>query len=579
MRPYIEAWENSSHKDVDCMKCHAHEGLTGYIETKFTAVSMLANYFTGIYKRSKPWAEIEDKNCLECHDARLLDGKIEFTSGVHFDHTPHLTEKRRGRKLRCTSCHSQIVQGEHISVTTSTCFLCHFKNVEKEGREELSTCTSCHEPLVGDEAIRTGAHDHSEILKKEINCHSCHQVMSQGSGDVRRERCGTCHSSTEHIDRINDLEFVHEWHIEKRKVECSRCHDAIAHTQPQLDRDIRSNCQGCHDDKHSPMSQLYQGIGSQLIDTALPDTMYSVGVVCVSCHKDHLTGNGQAHIQPDACTPCHTESYRNLAAEWRKGFGNRIADIERAFRKAGAHPKLEDARHDLALIKKGGAWHNPKYADTLLTEISTVLSQAGARPKLPATIPQESKQCLKCHSTVSEIQIQLPWSQFNHKAHLSDRRISCSECHNGDNPGKMGHGRMKPAQRSCSECHHKVEAPRSDMCMPCHTPSRNVYLGQLPDIPLAPSPMAEVEMGCIDCHEEPKYNPPTNDYCLDCHDEEVVTHLELARGELAIALEESRKLKSGAVQQVRLDRGRAVHHPDLAKKVLSLDKINVKSDR
>ena len=37
-------------------------------------------------------------------------------------------EMTRGIKLRCTSCHSQIVQGQHMAVTATTCFLCHFKN-------------------------------------------------------------------------------------------------------------------------------------------------------------------------------------------------------------------------------------------------------------------------------------------------------------------------------------------------------------------------------------------------------------------------------------------------------------------
>ena len=289
MRPYITAWENSSHKDVDCMKCHAREGFTGYLETKFTAVSMLANYFTGIYRRSKPWAEIEDKNCLTCHEGRLLKGKIEFVKGVVFDHTPHLTEKRRGRKLRCTSCHSQIVQGEHISVTTTTCFLCHFKDAQLHERSSLTECRSCHDLPVGEEAITAGIKDHSSILKQELDCQACHQVMWQGTGEVRRERCGTCHSQTEHIDRISDLEFVHEWHIEKRKVDCQRCHDAITHNQPMIDKDIRGNCVGCHEDKHSPMSKIFQGIGSRLIGEAQPETMFKAGVLCVSCHKDTLS--------------------------------------------------------------------------------------------------------------------------------------------------------------------------------------------------------------------------------------------------------------------------------------------------
>ena len=50
---------------------------------------------------------------------------------------------RRGKKLRCTSCHSQIVQGSHMSVTTSTCFLCHFK--DQHFNQGLGTCTRCHQ--------------------------------------------------------------------------------------------------------------------------------------------------------------------------------------------------------------------------------------------------------------------------------------------------------------------------------------------------------------------------------------------------------------------------------------------------
>ena len=63
-----------------------------------------------------------------CHETRLLQGKVKFKR-FYFDHKPHLTELRRGKKLRCTSCHSQIVQGDHMKVTESTCFLCHFKEI------------------------------------------------------------------------------------------------------------------------------------------------------------------------------------------------------------------------------------------------------------------------------------------------------------------------------------------------------------------------------------------------------------------------------------------------------------------
>ena len=568
MRPYITAWENSSHKDVDCMKCHAHEGLTGYFETKFTAISMLANYFTGLYRRSKPWAEIEDKNCLECHSTRLLDGRIEYVKGVVFDHTPHLTEQRRGRRLRCTSCHSQIVQGEHISVTTSTCFLCHFKNVFKVGREEMSECRSCHTQPTAASDGELAAYDHTDVLEQRLSCQSCHPMMWQGSGSVSREKCGNCHSSADHLDKFDDLEFIHEWHIEKRKVECQRCHDAIEHRRPMLDKEIRGNCSGCHQEMHTPMTQVYQGIGSRLINNPMPYSMTNSGVVCTSCHKDSPTGHGGGSAVSISCEPCHDESYRRLARDWHLGFNKRIKKLEVKMRSAGVHPKIEDARHDLALIKQGGAWHNPHFADTLLSHVSSILSQAGVYTEVTAKIPAGSKQCLSCHATISELVVTKKASVFNHRSHLSDRGITCTECHVGSAPENSTHGHRKEASASCARCHHNAENIDQDNCEPCHIPSRNLYFGNIPEVQPNPSPMAEAEMTCTDCHQGPNFHPPGSAFCLDCHDEDVVSHFEFTRSELIGALPDTGRKISESLLMIFLDKGRAVHHPDLAKKVL-----------
>ena len=60
-----------------------------------------------------------------CHSVQMLEGPLSFKR-VKFDHRHHLLESRRGRRLRCVSCHSQIVQGEHVTVTESVCYMCHF---------------------------------------------------------------------------------------------------------------------------------------------------------------------------------------------------------------------------------------------------------------------------------------------------------------------------------------------------------------------------------------------------------------------------------------------------------------------
>ncbi|MBZ0263056.1 NapC/NirT family cytochrome c [bacterium] len=609
MRPYIAAWEHSSHADVSCMKCHAKPGLTGYLETKFTAMSMLANYATGLYKRSKPWAEIEDANCLTggCHQTRLLDGEIEFTRGIKFDHTPHLSETRRGRKLRCTSCHSQIVQGEHISVTTSTCFLCHFKNVTVERREELANCTLCHQTLPGmegyapmhnldTELISSDTHgdvtehigavkkeadwqtsqdagavpalfDHTNIVADSVACNTCHQRMWSGNGNVLRERCGSCHSQAEHINRIDDLEFIHEMHIEKRKVECQRCHDAITHQNPPLVEHIEGNCNTCHANPHSPMLAVYSGTGSRLVDEVIPDIMYQSGVVCASCHRDLETGMSEANISSDVtCAPCHKDNYLTLAKDWRKGYQARVADMQRALAQAGSHPQIESVRHDLALLSRGGSWHNPKFADKVLDAAGEVLGSAGAKIKKPANVPAASRECLTCHAAILSANVSLPWSDFDHPAHISERNLNCTQCHIGGKPEERSHGQRKASSQACVDCHH---SPENEECATCHFPSQRTYRGEIPEKPSAPSPMADMGMVCTDCHDASvNYQPPDTEQCLGCHDQEVVDNLEFVRAEIHTLIEDVGKRPSREQQIVIRDPGRAVHHPDLAKELL-----------
>jgi hypothetical protein len=139
MEPYYKSWAESSHKDVSCIECHFAPGLGGKARGKLLGLVQLAKYVTQS-AGPRPAAEIPDKSCLRsgCHDTRLLSGRVQF-QGIPFDHAHHVAEEdeedeelgdkpfahgdKQFIRLRCTSCHSQIVQGKHMAVTTSTCFL------------------------------------------------------------------------------------------------------------------------------------------------------------------------------------------------------------------------------------------------------------------------------------------------------------------------------------------------------------------------------------------------------------------------------------------------------------------------
>src|SRR4030065_647426 len=134
MDPYYDQWKTSRHANVSCIKCHSFSPV-------FITVTTLT-YWTGLY-HPRPRANVPDRLCLSsgCHEGRIEKGEAKL-GGITFDHQEHMTKLKRGEKLRCTSCHYSIVQGEHVAVDTNVCFLCHFKGISQG--QALGGCPGCH---------------------------------------------------------------------------------------------------------------------------------------------------------------------------------------------------------------------------------------------------------------------------------------------------------------------------------------------------------------------------------------------------------------------------------------------------
>ncbi len=233
MKPYVAAWKASKHRNVTCVQCHYPPGFRDTIWVKYQAVSQVVKWATQTYN-SKPFAEVEDASCLRsgCHERRLLEGKVTFKRGIIFDHRPHL-EEVRGRQLRCTSCHSQIVVRTHIEVRESTCFLCHFKGM-KTGRAltPIAGCTGCHGTPKGDVVVGSLRFNHEDVQRRGVACQQCHLNVIDGDGAAPRERCFTCHNQPEKLQRFTDTAFIHTFHVTGDNIDCLRCHTEIKHRLP-----------------------------------------------------------------------------------------------------------------------------------------------------------------------------------------------------------------------------------------------------------------------------------------------------------------------------------------------------------
>jgi hypothetical protein len=481
MAPYYESWLGSTHKEIACVECHIPPGITSEVRKKYEAVAMVARYFTGTYS-TNPWAEVDDQSCLRsgCHEKRVLLSR-EVYHNVLFDHRPHLTEMRRQKQLRCTSCHSQIVQGSHISVTTSTCFLCHFK--DNPINQGTGRCTFCHE--VPEKMITTAglSFDHGEVKRFDMDCTFCHEEVIKGNGEVPQERCYTCHNDPERLSRYGEAEFLHLTHVTEHKVECLNCHIEILHQIPAREAIMAAGCQSCHSSAagHSAMRDLYRGIGGKGVKPR-PAAMYLAGVRCEACHTIPRDEHRQANEV--SCMACHGPKYLAIYRNWQIGLAKRVEGVKAALHEveasvgnrngAGEQKLLTEARENLALVEQGKGIHNPGYALDLLEkahqDIGAALEATGeehllARPWAEAPYGAE---CLKCHFGIEYLSQEAFGQEFPHMTHTVAARLRCTLCHGG----MENHGDLKITAKDCRLCHEKITRPMVEVaaeeCLGCH---------------------------------------------------------------------------------------------------------------
>lgn len=543
MEPFYESWKASSHNDVSCVTCHFPPGLAGTIRGKVEGLVQVVNYLARSYTRRRPWAEITDASCLQsgCHETRLLKGKVIF-KGVVFDHQDHLTEMRRGKKLRCTSCHSQIVQGDHMVVTETTCFLCHFKrtgDVDPQLVTRLSNCQKCHhwESIPKEEMVEF-RFDHTNVVKRNIDCTRCHSETVIGDGFVPKENCYACHFDYERLSKYDNTTLLHEVHVSEHKIECIQCHLQIQHKIQKLSVERGLDCATCHMNTH--MEQLTLFIGQDVDGIkGIPNPMYKAGLNCASCHIFHeeLIGQAEVHVaKPKSCETCHGKGYARLLQMWEKSADQKLQLVRRVLKQfetrmndnpgVNNHKRVQQyidlAKEGIHLVEVGKAIHNVTYSNKILKETYRLLERANQVGNLQVSIPQvvfdvtQPSECFSCHVGVEDLSVNYKGRIFNHSTHLLQEKLQCNRCHSN----LRRHGEMIVSDQDCNSCHHKQAT--EDNCTQCHATEEKIYLGTFAQ-QMEPDVMAEAEVTCAECHiPEDEILRPDISMCESCHDPEYV---------------------------------------------------------
>ena len=524
MAPYYESWKTSSHQGVACVECHIPPGIYSEAEKKVEGLSMMVSYFTGTYG-TNPWAEIDDAACLECHQRRLLAGKEVF-GGILFDHGPHLTELRREKKLRCTSCHSQIVQGSHIKVTTSTCILCHFK--DQSPGEGTAECILCH--AIPEKVIeRAGlSFDHGDVERFDMQCSWCHAHVTKGDGSAPRQRCYVCHNDPPRLAKYDDHLALHRIHVTDHKVECLHCHTDIQHGSFAERAEIAgATCGSCHSDGHSPQRDLYVGIGGKGVPPR-PSVMYQAGIHCEGCHfLPRERGAGQVQSATAmSCMACHGPRYSKMLGRWQELIATRVLqarqELELARRALGSGRQLADAEANLSLVEWGHGVHNVDYALDILEANRSLLNAAleeEGRPPLPASwqgVPYES-DCLRCHQGIEARVGSLEGRLFAHGPHVVRGELDCGQCHR-PHEERDSEEVVSLAPGGCVPCHHVPEQEPEIGCDRCHGDITGVEVDYRGEEFSHEMHVTEEELACLDCHTVEAKPGLDSEFCADCHE-------------------------------------------------------------
>jgi nitrate/TMAO reductase-like tetraheme cytochrome c subunit len=417
MKESVDSWRESSHEGIICAECHNKPGPRGLWEgaviapVKESWLMITANY------GHKPIAvDIADESCMRehCHKMRLLHGKASFKRVV-FDHAAHLERIIDGKKLKCVSCHSQMVMGTHMAVTEQVCFICHFKESLKETVPH--GCPLCHEGPIDLVTYKGMSFDHKDAERLGQSCEECHSDISHGKGESNPEKCKACHEEEHPEEKVRDAASMHESHVVVHNAKCFDCHDEINHSIPS---DFEVPCGKCHVSENAMYRGLDRG-GDAIMPNKKADPL---GMDCIVCH----TEDSEYRVTEETCRMCHEGKKRrtieDIEIEFDKelvGARDAVSQLRSSLSKESKpSPKsalvADAAVSDLKLLEDDGSSgvHNIEYSKLIASNVRELVNIAkkniqAARspaPEKPAEKPkgEEKKpphgdlgECSNCH--------------------------------------------------------------------------------------------------------------------------------------------------------------------------------------
>jgi hypothetical protein len=398
-----------------------------------------------------------------CHPNGGPDtARIAMVTFLHSAH-PMSTE----RSVPCAACHTHRSGSTILQADSSTCALCHFRQVS--GIRDAG-CATCHPSPRHTMMSSQGVPLPHEMLKDaHVPCTRCHYRVVQGDTTVVGGRGATCHAERP-PSRLPSADSAHALHPE---LSCRSCHSPVVHRVVAMSGAIALDCLDCHDRRHRPAlpvdtsrtakcDDCHAGVHAEqqrLIIGVMPgeelgpSLMFMGGVTCRSCHvtPEAPRPRAGASLLPsgDVCVGCHGGAWAGVLARWNRGYQRRRAWIDGYLQtadsslQAGRAPasalaKLAQARGLMAFVRRAGPSHNLAAADRIMREALVLGSDAyrisgRAVPPPPVLGPAvKPGSCVSCHYGIEEAPAgrdSATGRTITHAAHMFRAFLPCDACH------------------------------------------------------------------------------------------------------------------------------------------------------
>lgn len=319
--------------------------------------------------------------------------------------------------LTCSGCHTfDASMKSHLAADRQVCFTCHFAN--EEFNRNTGECLRCHEPprrsvsvhAATDPGANSVLMDHEDIVRRGVDCASCHLDVVRGEARVTERDCTHCHDQARFLEGFADrttetVRRYHEIHVAEQRAHCFDCHRAVQHgllaapspltSEAGFLEPVRNDCQHCHPNHHAEQVALLTGAGGVDVARPLPSAMIGSRLNCRACHtQPGEAGKGDAVVRAsrESCSACHSAEYMQMFDSWRHELDmylmeseTRLARVEQALAAAAADKReaildvtalLSAARQNIHLVRAGGGLHNRAYALQLLDTARDQLTKA-----------------------------------------------------------------------------------------------------------------------------------------------------------------------------------------------------------